>query len=101
MKTIGTEQQNRSKRAGTVLLDNHTQDIQDLLERNAGGDHLEKALFADEQCLPSLALSDVYRGTNITTDFARLIEDGSADNLNVLNRSSRKRESNFHDEFHF
>src|SRR6267143_2682417 len=56
MKTIGAKQQNRSKRPATELFDNQTQDIEDLLERNAGGDHLEKALFTREQRLPSLAL---------------------------------------------
>src|ERR1700682_5678687 len=56
MKTIGAKQQHRSKRAATELFDNQTQDIEDLLERNAGGDHLEKALFTREQRLTSLAL---------------------------------------------
>ena len=96
MQTIGTKQQNRSKRAAAVLLDNQTQDVQDLLERNAGGDHLEKALFTGEQRFSSLALGDVYRGTGITMDFAGLPDDRSAHTLDVLNRSVRKRDSKFH-----
>src|SRR5437870_13867394 len=96
MKTIGTKQQNGSKRAGTVLLDNQTQDIQNLLERDAGGDHLEKTLFAAEQRLSSLALGNVYRGSNITIDFARLAYDRSAHTLDMLYRSVRKRDSKFH-----
>ena len=66
MKTIGTKQQNRSERAGTVLFDNLTQDIQDVLERNTGGDHFEKTLFTSEQGFSPLALADVNRGTGIT-----------------------------------
>jgi hypothetical protein len=58
MKTIGAKQQNRSKRVATVILDNETQDIEDLLEGNAGRDHLEKALFTYEQPLRSLALGN-------------------------------------------
>src|SRR5207249_5293644 len=73
MKTIGTKQQNRSKRLRTVILDDLTQDIQDFVERNAGGDHLEETLFTREQCFASLALGNVYGGTNITIDFARLL----------------------------
>ena len=95
MKTIGTKQQNRSKRAGTVLLDNQTHDVQDLAERNASGDHLEKMLFTGEQRLSSLALRDVYGGANITIDIARLPEDGSAHPLDMLDRSVRKRDSKF------
>src|SRR5438105_12763599 len=95
MKTIGTKQQNGSKRAGTVLLDNQTQDIQDLVERDAGGDHFEKTLFTGEQRLSSLALADVYRGSNIMIDFARRPEGGSAQALDVLDRSVRKRDSKF------
>src|SRR6266850_828697 len=68
MKTIGTKQQDRSKRVAAVILDNQTQDIQDLLERNAGGDHLEKTLFTTKQRLSSLALADVYRGPGVTID---------------------------------
>jgi hypothetical protein len=33
VKAIGTKQQDRSERAAALLLDNQTQDIQDLLER--------------------------------------------------------------------
>src|SRR5882762_2778535 len=95
MKTIRTKQQNRSKRTGTVLLDNQTQDIQDLLERNARGDHLEKTLFTSKQRLSSLALADVYRGPGITIDFARLPKNNSAHTMDMLNRSVRKRDSKF------
>ena len=95
MNAIGTKQQNRSERAGTVLFDNLTQNIQDVLERSTGGDHLEKTLFTSEQGLSPLALADVYRGTGITIDFARGPEAGSADFLDVLNRSVRKRDSEF------
>src|SRR5438874_12651372 len=66
VNTSRVKQQDRTERAATVIFDNHAQRTQDLLERNAGGDHLEKALFPGEQRLPSLALSDVYCGTNIT-----------------------------------
>ena len=86
---------------GTVLLDNQTQGIQDLLQRNAGGDHLEKTLFTDEQRLSSLALGDVYRGADIMIDFARLLDDGSAHSLDMLNRSVRKRDSKFQVESPF
>ena len=61
MNTTRTKQQNGSKRAGTVLLDNQTQGIQNLLERNAGRDHLEKALFAGKQRLRLLALADISK----------------------------------------
>src|SRR6476659_7224115 len=46
MKTIGPKQQDRSERAAALLLDNQTQDIQDLLERSAGRDHLEKPFLS-------------------------------------------------------
>src|SRR6266550_8917295 len=95
MTTIGTKQQNRSKRLRTVILDDQTQDIQDFVERNAGGDHLEETLFTREQCLASLALADVYGGTGITIDFARLLVDGSAHSVDMLNGSVRKRDSKF------
>ena len=95
MNAIGTKQQNRSERAGTVLFDNLTQNIQDVLERSTGGDHLEKTLFTGEQRLSSLALCDVYGGANITIDIARLPEDGSAHPLDMLDRSVRKRDSKF------
>src|SRR2546423_3373427 len=96
MTTIATKQQNRSKRIRTVILDDQTQDIQDFVERNAGGDHLEQTLFTREQCFASLALGNVYGRTNITIDFARFLDDGSAHALDVLDRSVRKRDSNFH-----
>src|SRR5438477_3230671 len=95
MNAIGTKQQNRSERAGTVLFDNLTQDIQDVLERNTGGDHLEKTLFTSEQGLSPLTLADVYRGSGITIDFARRSEGRSAYSLDMLNRSVRKCESEF------
>src|SRR5207248_297777 len=95
MKTIGTKQQNRSKRAAAVLFDNHAEAIQDFLERNSGGNHLEKALFTAEQRLPSLVLGNVYRGTGIIMDFAGLLQDGSAHAMDMLNRSVRKRDSKF------
>src|SRR5256885_9852830 len=60
MKTIGTQQSNRSQGGGPVLLDNLTQDVQDLLQRNAGGDHFEKMLFTSAQRLSSLAPSNIY-----------------------------------------
>ena len=101
MNAIGTKQQDRSERAGTVLLDNLTQDIQDLLERNAGSDHLEKALFTAEQRLPSLALGDVYGSANVTIDFARLPSGRSAHTLDMLNGAVRKRDSKFHLESPF
>src|SRR5438445_942391 len=87
MTTIRTKQQNRSKRLRTVILDDQTQDIQDFVERNAGGDHLEETLFTREQCFASLALGNVYCGTNITIDFAKLTDDGSAHALDVLDRA--------------
>src|SRR6266446_3391474 len=59
MKTIGIKQQDRGERAAAKLLDNQTQGIHNLLERNAGRDHLEKALFTGEQRLRSLALTDI------------------------------------------
>src|SRR6267378_6254355 len=96
MTTIGTKQQNRSKRLRTVILDDQTQDIQDFVERNAGGDHLEETLFTREQCFASLALGNVYGGTNITVDFARFPENGSAHTLDMLNRAVGNRESKFH-----
>src|SRR5437868_8503827 len=101
VNTIRVKQQDRSERAATVIFDNHAQRIQDLLERNAGGNHLEKALFPGKQRLPSLALSDVYCGTNITIDVARLIDDRSADTLDMLDRSIRKRDSKFRVESAF
>src|SRR6266478_3452674 len=96
MTTIGTKQQNRSKRVRTVILDDYTQDIQDFVERSAGGDHLEEPLFTREQCVASLALGNVYGGTHITIDFARFLDDGSAHPLDVLDRSVCKRDSKFH-----
>jgi hypothetical protein len=96
MTTIGTKQQNRSKRLRTVILDDQTQDIQDFVERNAGGDHLEETLFTREQCFASLALGNVYGGTNIAIDFARFLDDGSANPLDMLDRPVRKRDSKFH-----
>src|SRR6266404_2745292 len=96
MTTIGTKQQNRSKRLRTVILDDQTQNIQDFVERNAGGDHLEETLFTREQCFASLALGNVYGGTNITVDFAGSPENGSTHTLDMLNRSVRKRDSKFH-----
>src|SRR6266480_2173249 len=95
MKTIGTKQQNRSKRAAAVLFDNHAQGIQNLLECNAGCDHFEKTLFTREQRLSPPALADVYGGAGITIDFARCTESGPAQPLNMLNRSVRKRDSKF------
>src|SRR5205823_9520370 len=95
MNAIGTKQQNRSERAGTVVFDNLTQDIQDMLERNTGGDHLQKTLFTSEQGFSPLALADVYRGARKTIDFARRSEGRSAYSLDMLNRSVRKRESEF------
>src|SRR5438034_11616145 len=59
MTTIGIKQQDRSERATAKLLDNQTQGIQNLLEDNAGRDHLEKMLFPGEQRLRSLALADI------------------------------------------
>ena len=44
MKTVGAKQQNGSKRAGTVFLDDQAQRIQDFVQRNSGGDHLKKTL---------------------------------------------------------
>src|SRR6266403_1120102 len=95
MKTVGTKQQNRSKRTGAVLLDNHAQRIQDLPKWNASRDDLEKTLFTSEQGLSSLALADIYRGSGITIDFARFAEGRSAYPLHMLNRSVRKRDSKF------
>src|SRR6266404_1141580 len=96
MTTIETKQQNRSKRVRTVIFDNHAQRIQDLLERDASGDHFEKTLFPGEQRLAALALTNVYRSTNITFDFAGSPENGSTHTLDMLNRSVRKRDSKFH-----
>src|SRR5256886_7710462 len=96
MTTIGTKQQNRSKRVRTVILDDYTQDIQDFVERNAGGDHLKETLFTREQCLASLALGNVYGGTDITIDFARFFDDGSSHPLDMLNRPVGKRDPKFH-----
>src|SRR6266404_5739549 len=95
MKAIGTKQQNRSKRAATVIFDNAAQGIQDLFQRNAGGDHFEKTLFTGKQRLPSLALGDVYRSPSITIDVPRLPYDRSAHTLDMLNRSVRQRDSKF------
>src|SRR5438552_16823850 len=95
MKTIGTKQQNRSKRAAAVLFDNHAQGIQNLLECNPGCDHFEKTLFTGEQRLSTLALGDVYRGPDIVIDFTGLVDDGSTHALNMLNRSVRQRDSEF------
>src|SRR5438445_921888 len=78
-----------------MLLDSQTQRIQDLLQRNASGDHLKKTLFTGEQRLSSFALADVYRGTDITIDFARLPDDRSAYALHMLNRSICKDDSKF------
>src|SRR5437867_10556859 len=69
MTTIGTKQQNRSKRVRTVILDDQTQDIQDFVERKAGGDHIEETLLTREQCVASLALGNVYGGNGRTFDF--------------------------------
>src|SRR5436305_15049816 len=96
MTTIGTKQQNRSKRLRTVILDDQTQDIQDFVERNAGGDHLEETLFAREQCVASLALGNVYGGTNITIDVARFLDDGAANPSDTHDRDVRKRDSKSH-----
>ena len=96
MTTIGTKQQNRSKRAATVLLDNQTQGIQNLFECDASGDHFEKTLFTGEQRFPSLALANVYRGSSVMIDLAGLAEDRSSHPLDMLNRSVRKRDSKFH-----
>src|SRR3954454_9971530 len=95
MDTIGTKQQNRSQRAAAVLFDDLTETIQDLLERDAGGDHFKKTLFTSEQRLPSLALANVYRGPDVTIDFAGLPDDGPAHTLNMLNRSVRQRDPKF------
>ena len=95
MKTIDTKQQNRSKRTRTIRLDNQTQVIQNLLKRNAGRDHFEKTLFTSEQRLSSLSPSNIYGGANVTMDFARLPEDGSAHPLDMLNRSVRQRDPKF------
>ena len=95
MKTIGTKQQNRSERAATVIFDNQAQRIQDLLERDAGGNHFEKTFFPGEQRLPALALTDVDRSASITFDFAGGPESRSPHTLDMLNRSVRKRESKF------
>src|SRR5207302_290266 len=94
-KTIRAKQQNRCKRAATVLFDNHAQGIQDLLECNAGCDHFEKTLFTGEQRLSTLALGDVYRGTDIVIDLAGLVDHGPAHAMNMLNRSVRQRDSEF------
>src|SRR6478672_1084621 len=96
MKTIGAKQQNRSKRIGTVLLNNQTQGIQDLLQRNAGGDHLEQTVFTREQRLPSLALANIYRGPRVMIDLPRLTGHGSSHPLDVLDGSVRKSDSKFH-----
>src|SRR5258707_15316958 len=98
MNAIGTKQQDRGERARTVLLDYLTQDIQDLLQRNAGRHHLEETLFTDEQGLSSLALGDVNRGAGIIMDFAGLLHNGSAHPLDMFNRSVPKRDSKFHVE---
>src|SRR6476660_5489970 len=95
MKTIGAKQQNRSKRVGTVPLNNQTQGIQDLLQRNAGRDHLEKTLFTREQRLSSLTLANIYRGSDETVHVARIAEDGSAHPLHMFNRSVPKSDSKF------
>src|SRR6476660_778176 len=96
MKTIGAKQQNRSKRIGTVLLNNQTQGIQDFLQRNAGRDHLEQTLFTREQRLSSLTLADIYRGPRVMIDLPRLAEHGLSHALDMLNRSVRKSDSKFH-----
>src|SRR3954454_14230385 len=70
METIGTKQQNRSQRAAAVLFDDHAETIQDLLERDAGGNHFKETLFTAEQRLPPLALANVYRCPDITIDLA-------------------------------
>src|SRR5438270_168489 len=95
METIGTKQQDRSKRAASVLFDNHAQGIQNFLECNAGSDHFEKTLFAGEQRLPSLALANIYGGPDITVDLAGLPDHGPAHTLNLLNRSVGKRDPKF------
>ena len=59
MKSIGIKQQDRGERAAAKLLDNQTQGIQNLLERNAGGDHLENALLSGQQGFASLSLADI------------------------------------------
>src|SRR5947208_16450569 len=86
MTTIGTKQQNRSKRLRTVILDDQTQDIQGFVERNAGGDHLEETLFSSEQCSASLVPGDVYGGTDITAGLARYLAHGPDDPLHWLDR---------------
>src|SRR6266403_157070 len=96
MSAIRAKQQNRSERAATVIFDNHAQRIQNLFQGNAGGDHLEETLFTREQCFASLALGNVYGGTNITVDFAGSPENGSTHTLDMLDRSVRKRDSKFH-----
>ena len=63
MKTIGPKQQDRSERAAALLLDNQTQDIQDLLERSAGRDHLEKPFLSCQQSLGTLGLGSLLRFT--------------------------------------
>src|SRR3954452_24357693 len=89
VNTIRVKQQDGSERAAAELFDNDAQRIQNLLERDAGGDHFEKTLFTGEQRLSTLALSDVYCGTDITIGLAGLIDHGSAHTLNMLNRSIR------------
>jgi hypothetical protein len=59
MKTIGTKQQNRGKRAAAVLFDDQTQRIQNVLERHAGSDHLENTLLTREQCFAPLTFGHV------------------------------------------
>src|SRR6266478_7849833 len=95
MSPIGAKQQNRSKSAAAVFFNNQAQRIQDLIERNAGGDHFQETLFTSEQRFSALAFADVYSGAVITVDFARLPEDGSAHTVDVLNRSVRKCDSKF------
>ena len=83
MKTVGAKQQNGSKRAGTVFLDDQAQRIQDFVQRNTGGDHLKKTLFTGEQRFRALAVGDVDHGPHEFTQVAALVEDRMAYDVNV------------------
>jgi hypothetical protein len=83
MKTVGAKQQNGSKRAGTVFLDDQAQRIQDFVQRNSGGDHLKKTLFTGEQRFPALAVGDVDHSPDEFTQVAASVEDRMAYDVNV------------------
>ena len=87
MQTVRTEQQDRSKHAAAITFNYRTQRIQNLIERNTGGDHFQKALLAVKQCLTALLFRHIDGRADVFDDLARFIENWVADSVNVFHRA--------------